>query len=67
MALTREGLGILVIVAQDPRFVAAAGVDLDVFGDAQAQVVEAQQGMALGIVLAALAGRARRQWALSAW
>ncbi len=53
-----QGLGILVIIPQAPRFMATAGVDPDVFGNPGAQVIKAQQGMAIVIALPALLGRA---------
>ena len=56
VALAREGQSTRVIVAQQERLVAATGLDVDILGDPQAPVVEAQQGVALGVVLAALCG-----------
>jgi len=53
-----HGLRVRIVVAQQGGLMAIAGVGVDIGRATQAQVVETQQGMALGVVLAALAGSA---------
>jgi len=53
--LPREGMLALIVVTQQLRLSATAGIDVNVLGQTEAQVEEAQQSMSLRVVLAALA------------